>query len=97
MAIQTQFDTDLELMHPKEYNVFLMNDDYSSMDFVIDTLISLFHKNYQEAEAIMLAVHEKGKGLCGVYSFEIAETKVMQVSQRARDKGFPLRATMEEA
>lgn len=97
MAIETQHDTELQLDHPKEYHVFLMNDDYSAMEFVVDVLISLFHKSYEEAEAIMLAVHQKGKGLCGTYSYEIAETKVMQVSERARDRGFPLKATMEES
>ena len=97
MSIETQHDTELEITHPKEYHVFLMNDDYSAMDFVIDILISVFHKSYDEAEKIMLAVHQKGKGLCGTFSYEIAETKVNQVSQRARDRGFPLKATMEEA
>ena len=96
MAIQTHHDTELELDTPKQYNVFLLNDDYSPMDFVVDILISLFHKTYEEAEAITILVHQKGKGLCGTFSYEIAETKVMQVTQKARDKGFPLKATMEE-
>ena len=83
-------------MTPKQYKVFLLNDDYTSMDFVIDILMNVFHKNYQQAEMIMLDIHKKDKGLCGVYSYEIAETKIMQVHKLAREQGFPLKATMEE-
>ena len=99
MAVKTDFDLDLDLdvMTPKEYHVFLLNDDYTSMDFVIDILINIFHKTYQESEAVMLAIHEKGQGLCGTYSHEIAETKVTQVTKLAKENGFPLKATMEEA
>lgn len=84
-------------MEPKQYLVLLLNDDYTSMDFVIDVLMNIFHKNYQEAEKIMLDVHKKDRGVCGVYTHEVAETKVMQVSKLAREQGFPLKATMEEA
>lgn len=66
------------------------------MEFVIDVLVKIFRKTVSEAEAIMLNVHNNGKGLCGVYSFEIATTKVAQVKTMAREKGFPLKATMEE-
>ena len=83
-------------MIPKRYKVLLLNDDYTSMDFVIDILMNVFHKNYQQAEAIMLEIHKKERGLCGVYTYEIAETKVMQVHKLAREQGFPLKATMEE-
>jgi ATP-dependent Clp protease adaptor protein ClpS len=82
--------------YPKKYKVFILNDDYTSMDFVIDILISVFHKTYEQAESIMLEVHKKERGLCGVYTHEIAETKVMQVIKKAQDNGFPLKATMEE-
>ena len=85
----------LALAYPKKYKVYLLNDDYTSMDFVVDILISIFHKSYEEAEAIMLDIHKKERGLCGVYTHEIAETKVMQVTQKAKDSGFPLKATME--
>ncbi|MEA2112076.1 MAG: ATP-dependent Clp protease adaptor ClpS [Campylobacterota bacterium] len=81
---------------PKMYKVYLLNDDYTSMDFVTDVLMTIFHKSYQDAERIMLDIHKKDKGLCGVYSFEIAETKVMQVSKLAREQGFPLKSIMEE-
>jgi ATP-dependent Clp protease adaptor protein ClpS len=84
-------------MEPKQYLVYLLNDDYTSMDFVIDVLMNIFHKSYQEAEQVMLDVHKKDRGVCGVYTYEVAETKVMQVSKLAREQGFPLKATMEEA
>lgn len=88
---------DVEIGIPKQYKVFLLNDDYTSMDFVIDILMGVFRKNFQEANRIMMEVHQKGSGLCGVYSYEIAETKVFQVEKRARENGFPLKAIMEEA
>ena len=94
--IEIELNEDLEVEEPKKYNVFLLNDDYSTMDFVIDVLVKVFRKTINEAEAIMLSVHNNGKGLCGVYTFEIATTKVTQVKSLARDKGFPLKAIMEE-
>jgi len=95
-------NTDLELIeetkikYPKKYKVLLLNDDYTSMEFVIEVLMGIFHKSYQEAELVMLEVHKQEKGVCGVYTNEIAETKIMQVHKKARDSGFPLRAQMEE-
>ncbi|MDO8453954.1 MAG: ATP-dependent Clp protease adapter ClpS [Sulfurimonas sp.] len=94
--IELELLQEISLKYPKKYKVYLLNDDYTSMDFVIDILMTLFHKTYQEAENIMLEVHKKEKGLCGVYTHEIAETKVMQVSKKAREHGFPLKAIMEE-
>jgi ATP-dependent Clp protease adaptor protein ClpS len=98
MATNTDLETinEISLKYPKKYKVLILNDDYTSMEFVIDVLMTIFHKSYQEAEAIMLEVHKKDKGVCGVYTYEIAETKVMQVHKKARDSGFPLRAEMEE-
>jgi len=98
MATKIEYESQEEtsLQYPKKYKVYLLNDDYTSMDFVVDILISIFHKSYEEAEAIMLEVHKHERGLCGVYTHEIAETKVMQVSRKAKDAGFPLKATMEE-
>jgi ATP-dependent Clp protease adaptor protein ClpS len=98
MATNTDLEiiNEISLKHPKKYKVLILNDDYTSMEFVIDVVMTIFHKSYQEAEAIMLEVHKKDKGVCGVYTHEIAETKVMQVHKRARDSGFPLRAEMEE-
>ncbi|MDD2838360.1 MAG: ATP-dependent Clp protease adaptor ClpS [Sulfuricurvum sp.] len=99
MATKHEHSTDLDITvgHPKQYNVFLLNDDYTSMDFVVDILIKIFRRNFQDAHRIMIEVHQKGRGLCGVYPFEVAETKVHQVSSTARENGFPLKAIMEEA
>ena len=99
MATKHEHSTHLDLMveHPKQYNVFLLNDDYTSMDFVVDILMKLFRKNVHEAHKIMMEVHQKERGLCGVYPYEVAETKVYQVSSLARESGFPLKATLEEA
>lgn len=94
---ERETEGELSLMEPRQYKVLLLNDDYTSMDFVVDILMSIFHKNYQEAEAIMLEIHRKDKGLCGVYTYEIAETKIMQVRRLAREQGYPLKAIMEEA
>ena len=98
MATNIEFELHNEtaLEYPKKYKVYILNDDYTSMDFVVDILIRLFHKSYEEAEKIMLDIHKRDRGLCGVYTHEIAETKVMQVIKRAKESGFPLKATMEE-
>ena len=98
MAANTEFELldEVSLKHPKKYKVYILNDDYTSMDFVVDILMTVFHKSYEQSEAIMLEVHKKERGLCGVYTHEIAETKVIQVHKRARDNGFPLKALMEE-
>lgn len=99
MATKHDYSTEVEITveHPRQYNVFLLNDDYTSMDFVVDVLMKLFRKNVHEAHRIMLEVHQNGRGLCGVYTYEVAETKVHQVSALARENGFPLKAIMEEA
>jgi ATP-dependent Clp protease adaptor protein ClpS len=78
------------------FKVLLHNDDYTSMDFVVEVLTGIFHKTHAQAEQIMLQIHEKGKAICGVYSFEIAQTKAQQVKQRAKQNEFPLLATIEE-
>ncbi|MDR2696439.1 MAG: ATP-dependent Clp protease adapter ClpS [Deltaproteobacteria bacterium] len=85
-----------ELQEPRLYRVLLHNDDYTPMDFVIGVLVEVFRKNAEQAAAIMLSVHEKGIGVCGVYPHEVAETKVAAVHSRARRAGFPLKSTMEE-
>jgi len=86
-----------ELQEPRLYRVLLHNDDYTTMEFVISVLVEVFHKSAEQAAAIMLAVHENGIGVCGVYPHEVAETKVAMVHSRARRAGFPLKSTMEEA
>ncbi|RUM72603.1 MAG: ATP-dependent Clp protease adaptor ClpS [Sulfurovum sp.] len=78
------------------FKVLLHNDDYTSMDFVIEILTDIFHKTHAQAEQIMLQIHQKGKAICGVYSLEIAQTKAQQVKQKAKQNEFPLLATIEE-
>ena len=85
----------IAIKEPRLYKVLLLNDDYSSMEFVIKVLMQIFHHSFEKATEIMLSVHEKGKGLCGVYAYEIAETKVSQVRKMAKEEKFPLRAIME--
>src|SRR5262247_1787802 len=87
--------TKQETKKPELFKVFLLNDDYTTMDFVVEVLESVFHKQPAEAFRIMMMVHTQGKGLCGVYPFEVAETKVATVVESARGSGFPLRAAME--
>ena len=88
-------DIDEDLEEPRLYVVFLLNDDYSTMEFVIEVLQRFFGKNEEEAMKVMLAVHHKGKGAAGVYPFEIAETKSEQVMEEARKRGFPLKCLVE--
>ena len=83
-----------ELREPPKAMVLLLNDDYTTMEFVVCILMDIFHKNAVEAERIMLAVHERGKGECGIYPVEIAETKVSLVSSKAAVAGFPLRCVI---
>ena len=85
-----------ETKKPELFKVLLLNDDYTTMDFVVEILETIFHKQPAEAHRIMMMVHIQGKGLCGVYPFEVAETKVSTVHDRARQHGFPLRASLEE-
>ncbi len=80
---------------PDLYKVFLLNDDYSTMDFVIEVLESVFQKSPAEAYRIMMLVHTQGQGLAGVYPWEVAETKVATVTEMAKTAGFPLRAIVE--
>jgi len=81
---------------PSMYKVLLLNDDYTPMEFVVHVLERFFRKNREEATRIMLHVHQKGIGICGVYPYEIAETKVMQVVDFARQHQHPLQCTMEK-
>ena len=91
-----ELSEDIELKKPKMYKVMLLNDDYTSMEFVVSTLMNIFHKSEEEAYGITMRIHNNGSGLCGVYTHEIAETKVAQVLNSAKKSKFPLRAVMEE-
>lgn len=80
---------------PNLYRVYLINDDYTTMDFVVHILMTIFGKSKIEATKIMLHVHRHGKGLAGIYTKEIAETKVYEVEKLARINGFPLKCIIE--
>jgi len=90
-------DSDLQVDEPKMYRVILHNDHYTTMDFVVTVLMKIFHKPAAEATKIMLDVHKKGKGICGVYTYDIALTKVRQVEKMAKENEFPLKCSTEEA
>lgn len=97
--LSTQGETEVaireKLSEPQKARVLLLNDDYTSMEFVVRVLMDVFRKNLREATAIMLNVHERGRGECGIYPIEVAETKVAIVHARARAEGFPLRCAIE--
>jgi len=85
-----------KLKPPKKYKVILMNDDFTPMEFVVQILTSFFSMNQEQATQVMLMVHTKGKGICGEFSYQIAETKVEQVNNYSREHQHPLLCTMEE-
>ncbi len=86
-----------KLQQPRLYKVILLNDDYTPMEFVVQILRHFFGMSREKATQVMLHVHTRGKGVCGVYSHEIAETKVAQVNDFSRSHQHPLLCTMEEA
>jgi ATP-dependent Clp protease adaptor protein ClpS len=97
MVPEGDVQSDEEIREPKLYRIVLLNDDYTTMDFVVEVLVAVFYKPAAEATRIMLDVHKKGKGTCGVYSYDIATTKVAQVHEMARRRDFPLKCSLEEA
>jgi ATP-dependent Clp protease adaptor protein ClpS len=86
-----------KLKEPPKYAVLLHNDDYTTMEFVVEVLQRFFRKSGEEAMEIMLKVHNDGRGVAGIYSFEIAETKAAQVQELAKSRGFPLKCTIEKS
>lgn len=84
-----------KLKEPEDFNVVLLNDNYTSMDFVVDVLVLIFNKDEQEAERIMMDVHRKGRGVVGKYTLDIAVTKSEQVHSLAEQNNFPLRCVLE--
>ena len=98
MATQTflKEHTDIKVKEPKQYQVIMLNDDFTSMEFVVEILIDIFHKNPIEAESLMMTVHKSGKAVVGKYPYDIALTKVNTAMARAKAEGFPFRLTIEE-
>src|SRR5258705_13068129 len=94
--VVTRTRTERKLQKPKMYKVLLHNDDYTTMEFVVFILMSIFHRNETDAVQIMLHVHKNGLGVAGVYSYEVAETRVTQLEALARQHEYPLRCSMEE-
>jgi ATP-dependent Clp protease adaptor protein ClpS len=86
-----------KLKSPRMYKVILHNDDYTTMDFVVEILMVIFHKSAEDATRIMLDVHKKGRGIVGVYTYDIALTKTTLVNQIAKEREYPLKTSMEEA
>ena len=95
LGFETKDETRID--EPKLYKVLMHNDDYTTVDFVLLVLENIFHKPHEEAMQIMLNVHRKGIGVAGVYHFDVADTKVLQVHALAQQHQFPLRCSIEEA
>ncbi len=93
---QTVSSSREKVKEPPLFKVLLHNDDYTTMEFVVELLVTIFQKSFEEATRIMLNVHKSGLGVCGIYTYEIAETKVETVYQLARERGFPLKSSMEK-
>jgi ATP-dependent Clp protease adaptor protein ClpS len=94
---QEHIDNSTDLIEPRMFRVLLHNDHYTTMEFVVEILESVFNKNAPEATRIMLNVHKQGIGVCGVFPAEVAETKVAIVHHLASRRNFPLRCSMEES
>ncbi|MBI9100215.1 MAG: ATP-dependent Clp protease adapter ClpS [Spirochaetaceae bacterium] len=84
-----------EVKEPEMYRVILLNDDYTTTDFVVEILVSIFHKPPIEAAKIMMDVHKKGRGIVGLYTYDIAATKIAQVHMLAKEREYPLKCIME--
>ncbi len=87
---------DVSIDEPRLFKVLLHNDNYTTMDFVVQVLEMVFHKSPAEATHIMMSVHQKGVGVCGIYPYDVAETKVAHVHVLAKQNEFPLKSSMEE-
>jgi len=85
-----------EVQEPAQYRVVLLNDDFTTKDFVVAVLVAVFHKNQDDAQIIMEDVHKKGRGVVGAYPYDIAATRCLQVHEAARVNGYPLRCVMEQ-
>ena len=93
----TKERTSSKVKEPRQFNVVMHNDDFTTMEFVVEVLVDIFHKDEVTAQAIMLNVHKKGKAVVGKYPYDIANTRVNAALTRAKSQGFPFRMTVEEA
>ena len=93
---ETITDINEETTEPPEYKVLLHNDDYTTKAFVVEILMFVFNRSLEEATRLMWYVHRNGIGVCGIYPLEVAETKIIQGTNLAREQGFPLKLTLEE-
>lgn len=89
--------TNIKIKEPSQYKVIMWNDDFTSMEFVVDILVTIFRKDEATAQAIMLDVHHRGQAVVGKYPYDIAASKVTAALARAKAEGFPFRMTLEEA
>lgn len=99
MSVQgeTREKTRIDIREPRQYRVIMHNDDFTSMEFVVEILIDIFHKDEIEAQRLMLMVHESGRAAVGTYPYDIAVTRVQVAMARAKEEGFPFRLTVEGA
>lgn len=99
MAVQGALSekTAIKVKEPAKYQVIMLNDDFTTMDFVVSILMDIFKKDQVTAERIMMHVHQNGKAVVGVYPLDIAVTKTQEAMQRAKNEGFPFRMLVEEA
>ena len=93
---KSSIKTKLMVKEPDMYRVVMLNDDYTTMEFVVEVLIDIFGKSEAEARKIMLAVHKQGRGVAGIYVYDIAVSKIAQVDEAAKKKGFPLKCIVEK-
>ena len=93
----TKERTDNKIKEPKQYNVIMLNDDFTTMEFVVEVLVDIFHKDALTAQAVMMNVHNNGKAIVGKYTYDIAVTRVKKALIRAKEQGYPFRMTVEEA
>lgn len=100
MSKDAQYENATEILEktqePIRYRVILLNDDYTTQEFVMEVLQTVFHKGFEESLNLMLQIHHNGKGVCGIYPYDIAEIKAVQVRKMAKEKQYPLRAILEK-
>lgn len=95
--VKKSTDTNQDIKEPEKYQVVFINDDFTPMEFVVETLMSIFYHTKEGAEKIMLDIHEKGKGTAGIYFYEVAEQKAIETTHLARNNGHPLAIEIETA